>query len=92
MYENTKVENSTISAVLSKFIMKRGSAAAEGLSVHTGNHMQLVGKFYRTVTNEDKISSGKVYDKDVVVEDQKATTEIKETIEPQETETVTPES
>lgn len=69
MYENTKVENSTISAVLSKFIMKRGSAAAEGLSVHTGNHMQLVGKFYRTVTNEDKISSGKVYDKDVVVEE-----------------------
>lgn len=38
MYENTKVENSTISAVLSKFVMKKGSAAAEGLSVHTGNH------------------------------------------------------
>lgn len=69
MYENTKVENSTISAVLSKFIMKRGSAAAEGLSVHTGNHMQLVGKFYRTITNEDKINSGKVYDKDIVVEE-----------------------
>ena len=32
MYENTKVENSTISAFLSKFIMKKGSAAAEGLS------------------------------------------------------------
>lgn len=35
MYENTKIENSTISAVLSKFVMKKGSAAAEGLSVHT---------------------------------------------------------
>jgi len=69
MYENTKVENSTISTVLSKFIMKKGSAAAEGLSVHTGNHMQLVGKFYRTVTNEDKLNSGKVFDKDVVVEE-----------------------
>ena len=69
MYENTKVENSTISAVLSKFIMKKGSAAAEGLSVHTGNHMQLVGKFYRTITNEDKLNSGKVFDKDVVVEE-----------------------
>lgn len=69
MYENTKVENSTISAVLSKFIMKKGSAAAEGLSVHAGNHMQLVGKFYRTITNEDKINSGKVFDKDIVVEE-----------------------
>lgn len=69
LYENTKIENSTISAVLSKFIMKKGSAAAEGLSVHTGNHMQLVGKFYRTVTNEDKLNSGKVFDKDVIVEE-----------------------
>lgn len=69
MYENTKIENSTISASLSKFIMKKGSAAAEGLSVHTGNHMQLIGKFYRTITNEDKLNSGKVFDKDVVVEE-----------------------
>lgn len=69
MYENTKVENSTISAVLSKFIMKKGSAAAEGLSVHTGNHMQLIGRFYRSVTDEDKLNSGKVFDKDVVVEE-----------------------
>ena len=60
MFENTKIENSTISAMLSKFIMKKGSAAAEGLSVHTGNHMQLVGKFYRTITNEDKLNSGKI--------------------------------
>lgn len=69
MYENTKVESATISAVLSKFIMKKGSAAAEGFSVHTGNHMQLVGKFYRTITNEDKLNSGKVFDKDIVVEE-----------------------
>lgn len=69
MYEDTKIENSTISAVLAKFIMKRGSAAAEGLSVHTGNHMQVVGKFYRTVTNKDKIDSGKIFDKDIIVEE-----------------------
>ena len=69
LYENTKIINATISAVMSKFIMKKGSAAAEGLSVHTGNHMQLVGKFYRTITNEDKANSGKVYDKDIVVEE-----------------------
>lgn len=67
MYENTKIEDSTISAAIGKFIMKKYSAAAEGLSVHTGNHMMVVGKFYRTVTNEDKLQSGQVFDKDVIV-------------------------
>ena len=69
LYENTKVEDSTISASIGKFIMKKYSAAAEGLSVHTGNHMMVVGKFYRTVTNEDKAQSGQVFDKDVIVEE-----------------------
>ena len=69
LYENTKVEDSTISATIGKFIMKKYSAAAEGLSVHTGNHMMVVGKFYRTVTNEDKLLSGKSYDCDVIVEE-----------------------
>ena len=68
MYENTKVEDSTISATIGRFIMKKYSAAAEGLSVHTGNHMMVVGKFYRSVTNEDKLLSGKSYDCDVIVE------------------------
>ena len=69
LYENTKVEDSTISAAIGKFIMRKYSAAAEGLSVHTGNHMMVVGKFYRTVTNEDKAQSGQVFDKDVIVEE-----------------------
>ena len=69
LYDNTKIENATIAAVIGKFIMKKGSAAAEGLSVHTGNHMQVVGKFYRPVTNEDKIKSGKPFDKDIIVEE-----------------------
>ena len=69
MYEHTKVEDSTISAAIGKFIMKKYSAAAEGLSVHTGNHMMVVGKFYRTVTNADKLESGQVFDKDVIVEE-----------------------
>lgn len=69
LYENTKVEDSTISAAIGKFIMKKYSAAAEGLSVHTGNHMMVVGKFYRTVTNADKVQSGQVFDKDVIVEE-----------------------
>ena len=69
MYENTKIEDSTISAAIGKFIMKKYSAAAEGLSVHTGNHMMVVGKFYRTITNEDKSKSGQIFDKDVIVEE-----------------------
>ena len=69
LYENTKVEDSTISAAIGKFIMKKYSAAAEGLSVHTGNHMMVVGKFYRMVTNADKVQSGQVFDKDVIVEE-----------------------
>ena len=31
--------------------------------------MQVVEKFYRTITNEDKVKSGKPYDKDIVVEE-----------------------
>lgn len=69
LYDNTKIEDSTISASIGKFILKKYSAAAEGLSVHTGNHMMVIGKFYRTVTNNDKLNSGEVFDKDVIVEE-----------------------
>ncbi len=69
LHDNTKIEKGTISATIGKFIMKKGAAAAEGLSVHTGNHMMVVGKFYRTVTNEDKLKSGLSFDSDVVVEE-----------------------
>lgn len=69
LYDNTKIEDSTISASIGKFILKKYSAAAEGLSVHTGNHMMVIGKFYRTVTNDDKLNSGEVFDKDVIVEE-----------------------
>lgn len=69
LYENTKIEDATISASIGKFILKKYSAAAEGLSVHTGNHMMVIGKFYRTVTNDDKLKSGEIFDKDVIVEE-----------------------
>ena len=49
--------------------MKKGAGSAEGLSVHTGNHMRVPGKFYRDITNADKKASGKVLDKDVIVEE-----------------------
>lgn len=64
-----KIEHATISTNNAKFVMKFGAAAAEGLSVHTGNHMQLVGKYYRTITEDDKKQSDEKFDKDVVVEE-----------------------
>ncbi len=69
LYGLNKIEHATISTSLAKFIMKRGAGSAEGLSVHTGNHMRVIGKLYRTVTNEDKLKSGKQFDLDVVVEE-----------------------
>lgn len=69
LYGNNKIEHCTISATLAKFVMKKGACSAEGLSVHTGNHMRVPGKFYRDITNADKKASGKVLDKDVIVEE-----------------------
>lgn len=65
LYENTKITNAVISTVNAKFIMKKYSAAAEGLSVFTGNHEYQIGKFYRTVVKENP----KNIDKDVIVEE-----------------------
>lgn len=69
LYGNNKIEHCTISASLAKFVMKKGSAAAEGLCVHTGNHLRVIGKYYRDNTNADKLASGQVLDKDVIVEE-----------------------
>ena len=69
LYGLNKIDHCTISASLAKFVMKYGSAAAEGLSVHTGNHMRVPGRFYRSITNQDKLSCGQQLDKDVIVEE-----------------------
>jgi len=69
LYGLNKIEHCTISASLAKFVMKYGAGSAEGLTVHTGNHMRVPGKFYRSITNEDKLASGKKLDLDVIVEE-----------------------
>lgn len=56
--------NSTISAVNAKFICKGHCAIAERLTVHTGNHAYLVGKYITDITEANK---PKGYDKDVIV-------------------------
>ena len=55
-----------ISAVNAKFICKGHCAIAEGLTVHTGNHARVIGKFVTDITEANK---PKGYDKDVIVEE-----------------------
>ena len=45
--------------------MKKHSGAAEGLTVITGNHERRIGRFYRTITEQEK----QLQDMDVVVEE-----------------------
>lgn len=66
LYENTALaSNSVISATNAKFIMKGNDAVAERLTVHTGNHARIIGKWITDITEANK---PKGYDKDVVVE------------------------
>ena len=63
--ENTKIAaNSFISAPNAKFIIKRNCEIAERLTVHTGNHARVLGKFINEITDENKPQG---YDKDVVI-------------------------
>ena len=58
--------NVYISAINAKFICKGNCAIAERLTVHTGNHARIVGKFATDITEANKPLG---YDKDVVVEE-----------------------
>ena len=58
--------NVYISAINAKFICKGNCAIAERLTVHTGNHARIVGKFVTDITEANKPLG---YDKDVVVEE-----------------------
>jgi acetyltransferase-like isoleucine patch superfamily enzyme len=70
LYDNTRLAyNTTISAKNAKFIMKKGSGAATGLMVRTGNHMMKIGKFYHEVSESEKLASGLILDEDVIVEE-----------------------
>lgn len=55
---------SHISAVNARFIMGKYSGASNNLEVRTGNHMMVVGRFYRTIRDNEKSPE---YDKDVIV-------------------------
>jgi acetyltransferase-like isoleucine patch superfamily enzyme len=70
MHDNTRLlGNSTILCTRAKFIIKKNSGAATGLTVVTGNHMSVVGRWTRDLTDEDKDRhpEGKNFDKDVII-------------------------
>jgi acetyltransferase-like isoleucine patch superfamily enzyme len=55
-----------ISATNARFICKGHCAIAENLTVHTGNHARVVGRFVSTITEADKPTG---YDQDIIVEE-----------------------
>lgn len=54
----------TFSATNAKIIIKGDCAIAEKLTVHTGNHARVVGKFITQITDKNKPEG---YDKDVII-------------------------
>ena len=66
LYQNCNLASNTwISAVNAKFICKGNCAIAEGLTVHTGNHAYIVGKYITDINEQNKPAG---YDSDVIIE------------------------
>lgn len=65
LYEHTILRRCIVMTPEAKFIMKKYSGSAEGLTVITGNHDRFVGRFYRTIKQSEKTSR----DKDVIIEE-----------------------
>lgn len=67
MYENTSIlSGATILTTKARFILKKNSGAAEGLTVVTGSHISIPGKWFREITDDMKPADA---DKDVIVEE-----------------------
>lgn len=72
MEELTNIDaDAMIMNTRAKFIMRKWSGAAFGLTVVTGNHLAIVGKHLKQVTNEvkDELDNNGEMDKDIVVEE-----------------------
>lgn len=68
IYEDCKIGPfSEISAPNARFVMKRGCGTGNHFTVMTGNHYQKIGRYYRSVTDQEKKESGMSFDNDVVV-------------------------
>ena len=66
MEEDTSIKRALIMAPVCKVVIKKHSGAAPGLTILTGNHMRIVGRFYRSIKQEDKVEG---FDKGVTVEE-----------------------
>lgn len=67
IYENSVIlGHAKILTTLARFIMKKNSGAAEGLTVVTGNHQSFPGRWFRDVEDDEKDAK---MDKDVVVDE-----------------------
>lgn len=66
IYDNVGVgSHALFSTPNAKIIIKGNCAIAEHLTIHTGNHARVVGKFVTDITEEKK---PKGFDKDVIIE------------------------
>lgn len=65
LYGDNGLSDAIILTTNARFIMKPHSGSASGLKVSTGNHAMILGRFYRTITEEEKPNG---MDRDVVVE------------------------
>lgn len=57
-------KNAHLSSPNAKIIINGNSSIAENFTVHTGNHVHLLGKFISDITDENKPEG---FDKDVIV-------------------------
>ncbi len=72
MEENTNINpGAIIRNTKANFVMKKGSGAAHGLTVSTGNHMSIPGLLMKQVTEKikEKYDINHEYNNDVVVEE-----------------------
>lgn len=72
MYEDTNIDSGAIIMnTNARFVMKKWSGAAIGLTVITGNHVSIAGKAHKMVTDIDKLKVDVNHecDKDVVVDE-----------------------
>lgn len=72
MEEHTNIDDdAVIMNTRAKFIMKRKSGAAFGLTVVCGGHMSLVGRYFKDITDldKDRLDTSHEFDKDIIVEE-----------------------
>lgn len=66
IYNNVGIgPNAYLSTPNAKIVFKGNTAVAEGLTIHTGNHARIVGRFVTDITDKDKPQG---CDHDVIIE------------------------